>query len=607
MAAGAARAGAAAAFRYRWPRGNAYAYTVHWKGDSRVALPGEEDAPPFEAAYDIDGDLTLRSLGAKGDATYLAAELGRVGHHVFHALGRDLVPTGEDAARELVHHTAWLEMGPDGVVRTVWLKKSDGDAWKIVAQSLFGHLTVTIPEGGALEWVASEQTTTGRAATTYAWQVDAGPLALTRVRTRYDQLAMLPGGACEGCRQQVRGVAEVTLDGAGHVRTIDDDETVAVVRPATTPGTAIDVRSHDAFDLRLTGVSTFDAPTDFELDRNALEARRPGVPAAAGDSSRALLEQRVSGLTWAELDRGILLASVRGAPAPGLVSRASALVVQHPENAAKLVALFVDPETKPRAHALIVDILASAGTPEAQAAMRDALGSQVARSDPEYKMLLQRFTLLSRPDAKSVAFVAGAYDASKARGDDEVRFASAYALGAMSGELARHGDDGAARGYDAKLVSDLARAKSAKETAVLVTAIGGEGRKENVPLLSRYAKSGDAGVRAAVAGGLRTTDGPEVRTVLFDLLGDGDDVVRASALSSLDQRPIGPDDVHRLSAAVRSGGAGADLDGALVGFLAKHAGAGPEVRATLLAILARTQDPQLQARIHYVLSQLAAP
>lgn len=594
-------------FHFGWPRGTAYAYAVRWKGDSRVSLPGAAEAAPFEAAYDIDGDLMLRSLGKKGDVTFLAAGLVRVGHHVFRGLGRDLVPDDDAALRELVHHTAWVEMGPDGVVRTVWLKKDDGDLWKIVAQSLLGHLTVTIPDAAAPEWVASEQTSTGRASTTYAWTPDVAPLSLRRTRMRYDQLAMIPGGACEGCREEIRAVAEIRLDPAGHVRTVDDDETFAAAKPATAPGTGVDVRSHDAFDLELKAVTHFDAPTDFELDRTSLEPRQPGVPAAGGDPARAMLEQRVGGLTWEQLETGIIVATVRGTPEPGLVSHASALVVQHPEDAAKLATLFVDPGTKPRAHALIADILASAGTPEAQAAMRDALGSEVAKSDPDYKLLVQRFTLLQRPDAKSAAFVAGSYDTSKAHGDDEVRFASAYALGAVSSKLAKQGDDSSARSYDAKLTADLARAKTAKERAILVQAVGGEGRQENVPLLRSYAHDTDPGVRSAVAGGLRSIDGPEVRSTLFDLLGDTDGVVQASALSSLDQRSIGPDDVRRLGETVRSGSTGSDLDSALVGFLAKHAGAGPEVRATLLAILARSQDPQLQARIRYVLGQLPAP
>jgi len=56
--------------------------------------------------------------------------------------------------------------------------------------------------------------------------------------------------------------------------------------------------------------------------------------------------------------------------------------------------------------AFVCDMLASAGNPEAQAAMRDALSSEAAHVDPErFPGLLQRFSFVKEPTVETMAFL----------------------------------------------------------------------------------------------------------------------------------------------------------------------------------------------------------
>jgi HEAT repeat protein len=158
--------------------------------------------------------------------------------------------------------------------------------------------------------------------------------------------------------------------------------------------------------------------------------------------------------------------------------------------------------------------------------------------------------------------------------------------------------------YDTKLKADLARAATSKEKSVMLVAVGAERRPENAAVLRAYARDADPSVRASTAEALRGTDGAEVRATLQDLLRDASPSVEAAALGALDQRPLAASDIRGVADAVTSGATVSANDATLVSFLAKHPDDTPDVRRTLLFLLQRTRDPQLAARIRYVLGQL---
>ena len=91
--------------------------------------------------------------------------------------------------------------------------------------------------------------------------------------------------------------------------------------------------------------------------------------------------------------------------------------------------MFQKPGMSSNGRAFICDLLSSAGTPEAQAALRDALGSDAALSDPErYPAMLQRFSFVMKPTPETTTFL----ETQMAAGKGVDRLAAAHSLGAAA-------------------------------------------------------------------------------------------------------------------------------------------------------------------------------
>jgi hypothetical protein len=195
---------------------------------------------------------------------------------------------------------------------------------------------------------------------------------------------------------------------------------------------------------------------------------------------------------------------------------------------------------------LVLDLLASAGTPEAQGVMRRLLSLDVARRDGRsFAKFVQRLGFLERPDADTLAYLVGIYDETR---DDaeEVHAACAYALGAAIGRahLWGHVDVRDAAGV---LRRDLLAATSVASKTRLLTALGHAGIESDGPILLRLADDREPRVRAAAILALRKINTREVKSWLLGALGGRDAALADAALSALFDQLLSEDELARLA------------------------------------------------------------
>lgn len=218
-----------------------------------------------------------------------------------------------------------------------------------------------------------------------------------------------------------------------------------------------------------------------------------------------------------------------------------------------LALVFEDEQTTDERRTLILDLLASAGTPEAQIVMRRLLALGVSRRDSRtFASFVQRLGFMERPDGATLRFLISVYAQSKHE-VHEVRAACAYALGAGAGRAHVWGLSDAAMRAAEVLRFDLLHATSPAEKCALVAALGNAGLESDVGVILRFVEDEDGRVRGAAALALKKMHTPEARAALLALLVAKDENVAESALSALFEQSLVQEEIVRLAELVLAG------------------------------------------------------
>lgn len=333
----------------------------------------------------------------------------------------------------------------------------------------------------------------------------------------------------------------------------------------------------------------------------------PGVPqavAAVADAAHEdLLRRRTGDMTF-ERARADLLRWGRGGRMPDhnrWLWRVTGLLELRPELARDFADLVRGGALGPPGDALVFDLLANVGHPEAQAALRELIADPALRGRADAPGLVQRLVLLRDPEPETVDFLAARYAAE----DGPSRRATAAALGATLGRLAERDPARVAAPAD-RLVRDLGAASDPDERRALLTAAGNAGLDSFVPEVRRALAAPAPEVRAAAARALRRMGGPaETDALLATLTADEDAAVQRAAATALAERSLTDEQLLALAEAL---GRGAPLPPEavhpLIASLVRQADAlGPEGVLPALEALAARPDLDREAG-HRVVAEL---
>jgi hypothetical protein len=241
-------------------------------------------------------------------------------------------------------------------------------------------------------------------------------------------------------------------------------------------------------------------------------------------------------------------------------SAAFALLRLNPKECEALALVFEDETVVDDTRLLVLDLLAGAGSFEAQVVIRRLLALSVARRDNRmFATFVQRLGIVEAPDGPTLRFLMSVYAESRAEPQD-VRAACAYALGAAAGQSFSSGDpDAAVRASDV-LRRDLLSATAVPEKCALLTALGNAGVTSDIMVITRFTQDADAPVRSAAALALRKLNVADARAHLIQLVGDSEPKVAQSALAALSEHKLDDEELGRLSDQVLGGHTPIGLD-----------------------------------------------
>lgn len=483
-----------------------------WQLDVRYSattttLPLGDGGAVVGGAATMTGAVEMHVVEVRGDTARLALSVTRCDEGSVRVLDRDLLAALPDCARALAG-TLVVEVDVRGAVRGMAAGAGTPTLGTRVLEALALDLFVPLPEGAGRRETLRDTTPRGaHDVNAYATPLGGGfdidfaadgPLADAR----------LPGADA-----QVRAEATVDLR-AGRLSRVHLQEHLA--------GTG--VQAVTELDAILTTVSTR-APS------SALRtlALGPAFQSSAEAQQAALAAQRSAGLTAPEVMDAVALVNAGAVPGDHsrFLWRATALVKQDAALARHLADAASEPALGTRGRALCLDLLAQAGSVDAERALLSALGSEAARADPHHAVHVQRVSLLEHPSATTADAVLAAL-ANEARAD--IRGAWLTSAGAVSASIE---DAAQARALKRAITDALDRGGAELEPALLGIANSGD------PALASRAEPlvghEDAAVRALALRAITDARLPRLADRLSEAAQDRASLVQRVALRALDQ------------------------------------------------------------------------
>lgn len=504
-------------------------YDVRW---DVTAADGHAELVPgaisLSGGLALAGRLALAGVGREGDNAIVEVRWLEIDRAAIAMMEREI----ELDREELLEGRAWIVVPADGEVERVLFAPETSALFRQTMTGLVGHIDLR----ASLATTRASRVVPAGHGLADAEYVAAAPGHIVRRLggyARFDAYASaLP--------PTPSGETVIELDGAGLPIAIEGHERVtdeSTLRHADDRFvmTSTDARFEPDALPKLATLVQHDptaAPDDAEIRRQlALQAAEGLVP-----DDIALV---VGGI-----DNGVLAR-------PRTISRATGLLRGTPSLAEELVPIFRAARTG-HGRAYVLDVLSSAGTPEAQAVMRDLLGDETVRGDADYDAFVQRFSFLRDPEPRTAEVLLHSYDDATSSGDDTLAAAIAYPLGAVSGRLRR--DPVLAELLHSRLVDALATAATTELRDAAIAGLGNAARTGDLDLLASYLDDATPSTRMEAVAALRGLDDARARELVAGMLADPERVVASRALGVL-ERYVDADVAAPLLADVASRGA----------------------------------------------------
>jgi len=557
-------------------------YGFEWQVDALAAdtrvLP---EGTPVQARVDMRGELAVRVVEADASRTVLAVALRRLDRHGLSLFGHEVIADPS----VLVGREAFVVVPPGGDAHEVLFAADTPPVLRQVLSGVLAHLDLRVAPDNARAWKAQVPGANGLANVSYEIE---GELQ-RRTLQGYARLDAVPP---TGHAPIVYGEAVIVPGPDGMPLQIDADEQLRVLA-ADGETTAFD--STTRFALRRIGEEQGAGggmPEPAQLRTHDLAA-----PPADAEVQQELARKFAEGLTVDDVQLVVDGLAHGLLPRGGFVVEATGMLRGWPDRAQEMAPMFRDTSSR-RARSLVIDVLASAATPEAQRVMIELLAPADLRTLPEYGAWIQRFAFVDAPVPEVAAFLLDVHDDALASGDDLLRGASLLPLGAVAGHMA------AAEPLMAAAMHGVIR-ESLDDADVEVAAlagIGNEARPDAIDDVLARVDHADPLVRTQAAATLRAFDDERARETLLEMLADDDDAVAIAALGALTDHQLGVDGSARLAAIAHSGAHHPRLAGALVSALGRRLADDPSVRSSLATLAARSDDARLRARVDRLLA-----
>lgn len=536
-----------------------HVYAVEWETEATAQRP-----IAMSGGVHLRGEIVVRAIGSEEGGVRVQAWFRTLPVREI-AVGKETVAL--DAA-QMIGPRAEIVLDASGDPRSIVFDETSTPAFRELMTGVLGRLDFR----AAAATDASRVVRTGHGLTEVAYaRNEAGEIERTFAKAvRIDTVAD-PGEAPE-----LTAEGTIAVDDAGLPLRIALVDTIAVAERGLT--------ASDRFSAERKHVERADANATpiaggFTID--------PHAPPDTAASAKAMAQQRAEGLTHGDIALQFMVSDVGTAPKSGFVSRAVGYLRGWPERTPEVEALAY--EAVGFGRQIVFDLLATADTPESQAALVRLVESDEAAQWEDMPILLQRFTFLQRP---TPATARALLDWHARAGESELGTALLYPIGTLCDRVE---DAALSTEMHELLVRELESTAKPRRLGALA-GLGNAGRMTDAGLVLAHAADVDVEVRAQVFESLRRMPTSGAQTALLVGLKDADSDPAASALRSLLHHYELPISDAPLVEAGRTGAYHPKIERAVANALSGAIDR-DDVRVALTSIAERTTDAQLRSDI----------
>jgi HEAT repeat protein len=537
--------------------------------------------------------LTSTTLGGRLSLTVVGAEPeGARVRGVLAQPTRTDTPAQGPAALQGLATPFFFVLRADGSLASFHFPKSMSGDVRRQLRAIVSSMQLVLGPGSGINatWERTETDETGQ----YVASYERSAARIVKTKLRYD-LVRTPGGLVApesfAAKYETRGASSLVADASGWPATIDENGAVAVAfqggRMAMTSKTTARLvsRGEDR---------SFDG--SFEAAQASFDPDVDGVASDAALAGRNADLNLVGNATF-----GSLVSSLDRATDSRTRNRSTAqlgaLFTTNPEAVSEARKTLLTKGTSEKTGAVIASALGRAGTPEAQRALADVLGTGDAPIGTRSSAAIS-LGLVPHPTEEAKSALTGASKSS----DAVLAETSTLALGNLAKASAADGSD--ASDVVSSLLAKLEAAQTTADKVLYLDALGNSGDARALTAITARTTDASIYVRAAAVGALRFQKGDGVVASLFFAAGDPETVVRRAALSAVAQQDVVPS-LPTLEK-VLAGDPEATLRVAAVRVLARAVNTVPAVEPVLAKVAANDADASVRDAATQALSRPVA-
>lgn len=548
--------------------GRVYRYAFSWSNRSAGRGPAilPEDVP-VTGGLELSGILAVRALPPDGENDMIAVSIEGLEQAELRVFDQNVLADPS----VLLHATAYVELPAGGELRRVFVSPDMPPIARRMLTGLVGRIDLhTVSEG-------SVPATQGLARARYERE------GSTIRREILESVRADANPGPEAGAPEVRGDGRLVLDPSGEVSRVENFDVLTIESDDERPLLRADTR------FEAVRESVHDEPLLPRPDLQALDELDLWDPPDDAEARREMARRYADGLTSFDAAMTIRAAG-NGLPPPrGFAVRAVGMLRGWPERAQDMLELY-DASPDDRARLLVFDLLASAGTEEAQRAMLELAGRDAVRDDDLFPQLVQRFGFVPGPRPELGEHLLEAEALAQASGRAESRRALLYPMGAVARRLA-DADPVLAEALLVRVRHALRHSEGPDDAVAALAGLGNAGRAEDYERIVEHTQAEDPFVRGMAAVALRHHRTTSSVDRLFEMLADPDPYVARQAIEVLDeQRP--PDHADRLAAVGLAGDYNASIAYALGDTMLSETGTPSSLESALVAMRNRTDDPR---------------
>lgn len=585
--AGVVQAPASGPARFGDP-GRVHTYRFTWTSQSRgqgPALLPEELM--VTGGLTLSGTLALRVYGEVEGGTLLGVQLQSLDESQLLVFGQDVLNDPDPLLRTEV----FVTVEPHHGARQVYFPPDTPPIARELLSGMLGQFDLRVPShSGVAAPVPSSQGLAQARYERHGAQVHRNLVEALRTDAALPEGSGLP---------RVQGRSTALLDEHDAIRRIESSDLLVVPSPSEQPA----LQSETAFFAEREAV--YDEDPREMPDLEQLRPRDLWAPPDDTEARRLEAQRYARGLT--SFDVSIAVRSMGNGllPERGFAVRAVGMLRGWPERADDMVRIF-DAFPDERSSQLVFDLLASAGTAQSQAVMRELAGREEVEQAPDYPDLVQRFGFIPHPDPQTGAFLLQAHARAVAEQRSESRLAALYPMGSVAHGL-REVDPVLAAALVERIRDDLVRAEATEHRVAALAGLGNAADPADLGRILAHTDAENDGIRGMSAVALRKLHDPRATKRLFELLADEEPYVARQALKALSTHPLGQARADRLAAVALVGAHEPELTFELGVAMLSEPGTIELQRAALLAMLDRTRDRETARRLRTWLRELDAP